>query len=410
MKVLWFTNTPSLYGQQKSGYHGGGWIESLEREVQRDKSIDLGISFFYETTIFKEMQNGVTYYPTMPIRALFKKVYYKVFSRKKEQRQVSSLLRVVDDFKPDLIHIFGSENLFGLITKSTKIPVVLHIQGVLIPYLNAWFPPNHSIRDFYCNWRFYESLRRLRDLSSFSGRAKREKDMLASINNFMGRTEWDKKLSNLFSPDSQYFYVSEILREAFYNADPWMYHNKDKMILTTTISRPLYKGFDLVLKTAKVLTEYYYSKDFEWHVFGNVDLEYAERMTSIVAEEVNVFCKGVASAEVLVEKIQYTDIFVHPSYIDNSPNSICEAQLLGAPVISTNVGGVSSLIEDCVTGILVPANDPYYLAATIIDLLGNPHKMKCIGSQARVNALKRHNRDRILEDLLFAYNQILKNS
>ena len=49
MKVLWFTNTPSLYDQGKHHYYGCGWIESLEKLLENENNIDLGICFFHKT-------------------------------------------------------------------------------------------------------------------------------------------------------------------------------------------------------------------------------------------------------------------------------------------------------------------------------------------------------------------------
>lgn len=59
----------------------------------------------------------------------------------RDQVKVGLLKGVIDDFKPDVIEVFGSESFMGLVAKKTKIPVVLHIQGVLTPYFNAYFPP-----------------------------------------------------------------------------------------------------------------------------------------------------------------------------------------------------------------------------------------------------------------------------
>ena len=60
--------------------------------------------------------------------------------------------------------------------------------------------------------------------------------------------------------------------------------------------------------------------------------------------------------------------YVHPSYIDNSPNSVCEAQVLGVPVVATDVGGVPSIVENGKTGWLVPANDPVATASRLSGL------------------------------------------
>ena len=101
-------------------------------------------------------------------------------------------------------------------------------------------------------------------------------------------------------------------------------------------------------------------------------------------------------------------VYVHPSYIDNSPNSICEAQLQGIPVIACNVGGVSSLIEHGKSGILVPANDPTLAASHIYSLYLDQNKNLKLGQKAKEIASVRHNRGRIVDELINTYLQILK--
>ena len=96
-------------------------------------------------------------------------------------------------------------------------------------------------------------------------------------------------------------------------------------------------------------------------------------------------------------------MFVHTSYIDNSPNSVCEAQFLGIPIISTNVGGIRSLIKENESGILVPSNDPYYLASQIIKLFSDKTEAIRLGIKGRIVAKERHNPTVIINALISIY-------
>jgi glycosyltransferase involved in cell wall biosynthesis len=103
------------------------------------------------------------------------------------------------------------------------------------------------------------------------------------------------------------------------------------------------------------------------------------------------------------------NVFVHPSYIDNSPNSVCEAQITGVPVIACNVGGISSLIKNNETGLLVPSNDPYSLAYKIKELCVSKLKAEKISKKAVIVATKRHNSKSILLNLVSIYNKLYAN-
>ena len=66
------------------------------------------------------------------------------------------------------------------------------------------------------------------------------------------------------------------------------------------------------------------------------------------------------------------DIYLQTPSIDNMPLSVLEAFASGMPVISTNVGGVPSILRNGIDGLLVPDNDEEALATAAIGLLNNP--------------------------------------
>ena len=407
MRVLWFTNTPSLYSKSKSLYNGGGWIESLERIISDNENIELGISFFHDDDLFKISEGNTTYYPISLYNKALKKFKHNLFYSRYDEIEIASYLQVINDFKPDVIHIFGSENSFGLISSLVDVPVIIHIQGILNPSLNAYFPPSYSKLDLIFRYLIHpiKLLHFLRVFSYFEYNAKREIKIFKDCKFYIGRTRWDKNVIPIYSPNARYFYCSEVLKEVFYTSAPWQLKTRDKLFIMSTVSKTFYKGFDLILKAAKLLKEFTNLK-FEWIVFGVDEYTEWEKVLGIKCEDVNVYLKGVADSSTIVKSIQESDLFVHPSYIDNSPNSICEAQILGIPVISTNVGGIVSLIEDNKTGYLIPANDPFCLVAKIVELKNNMDSAAEIGTNGRDAALLRHDKETIKDDLNNIYKEL----
>ena len=410
MRVLWFTNSSAGYNSTLGDYNGGGWITSLEKEVKKLTDVQLAVSFFFQGEPFKVEQENIVYYPISFDRSFKTRINRILFKDKQEEAHIIELKKIVEDFNPDVIHVFGSERTYGLIAQHTEVPTIIHLQGLLIPYLNAYLPP------FYSKWDVFRlnglnPFKLLSNYKEFNGwirSAEREKGIFAGCNYFMGRTEWDKRISKLYSPESHYFYCSEMLRESFFNAEPWQVKtNRDKMIIVTTISSPLYKGADMLLKTARILKEVL-KLNFEWLVYGITDIKYASTKTGIIPESVSVYPRGTATSDELKDAFINCDICFHPSYIDNSPNSVCEAQLLGVPTIACNVGGVSSLMKHLDTGILIPANDPFMAASYIEELFHDKVLASEIGRNARILALQRHDSKIILNDLMTIYNTIKK--
>lgn len=400
MKVLWFTNTGSNFLNNDS-HNGGGWISSLETILVKNLDISLSIAFNISTKHDKTVRENVCYYP----------IYKSRIPSISPSDDVKKYIAIVNECDPDIIHIFGTEQNFGLIIPHINKPVVIHLQGILKPYLNALLPPRFSKLDFFFQNGFnpFNLLLNYYRYKSWESRSDREVNILKNCKYIMGRTEWDRNMSRLLAPNSQYFYCSEILRSIFYKDDRWKRNAKSKKTIVSTLSSPLYKGADLILNTAKILKEIL-GLDFEWIVFGVNDVKYIEKKLKIKAKDVNVNFYGVVNSENLKINLLECDVFVHPSYIDNSPNSVCEAQILGVPVIACNVGGLSTIINHNETGLLVPANDPYMLAINIFDILGNKAEAERISNNEINVSVSRHNPKKITQDLIGIYETILKKT
>ena len=317
----------------------------------------------------------------------------------------------VIDFRPDIIHCWGSELCYGLIAQYISIPVVMHIQGIINPIYQAFRPAGmdgFSIlkASDYNLLKYYKLYCRANVVMKHQ--ATRERDMLKHIKYFIGRTEWDRQVTRLMSPESTYYYCSEALRTHITNSPKWTCNSKRKLIISSTILPPLYKGADVILRTASILKTSY-KGDFEWNIYGMNSIHLQEKFTGIKSGQVNVFCRGKVGPDILSEKLLKSDVFVHPSYIDNSPNSVCEAQYLGVPVIATYVGGIPSLIADG-AGLLVPANDVYQTAWNIIRLKKDIDLAESISEKEITLAEKRHNLKTIVNDLLGVYEQIKRKN
>ena len=71
MKVLWFSVTQSLYGQNTTSHNGGGWISSLEHIVRNISDVQLAVAFIDHSSEgkFKVITGNVIYYPMTIVRS-----------------------------------------------------------------------------------------------------------------------------------------------------------------------------------------------------------------------------------------------------------------------------------------------------------------------------------------------------
>lgn len=413
MRVLWITESPSKYKAEKTGYNGRGWIASLQSIIETSPEINqLGIAFSHPTDSTKLQEGNVTYYPIKkpePKKGV-SWVINNWMKRNIHENEIIHLKEIIRDFKPDLIQIFGTESWLTCVVELTDIPTVAHIQGILQPYINIYLPVGITNYDLMkSNWaRFVKGYGAWHDKIDFEKSGSKEYEYFKHISFFMGRTDWDKSISAFLSPSSVYFHVDEVLRDAFYTAPQWKYLKTKKIIITSTLSDSPYKGLDLVIKTARLLLKE--GIDFKWRIIGlndySTNVQILETKFKLKCQSVNIDLLGVKKAEEIIDLLLETTIFVHTSYIDNSPNSLCEALLIGVPAISTNVGGISSLVNDGIDGLLIPSNDPYLLASKITQLTNDEKYMISISKQARDKAQKRHSKEDVQSQLIDTYKYL----
>lgn len=414
MKVLWFEiSVPGKFKGDKTPV--SGWQDSLEQIVRTCKDIDLTIAFEGTKGMAPKEVDGVKYIPLVPHYSFWDIKYRNHSNRWNRANKVVPLaVKCIEEVQPDLIHVFGTEWEFGQVAKYTYIPVVIHMQGCIAPYNDALFPPGYSISDRIlqagCNikrqwdiWRDRKYLDTWEDM---------ERSNFKAVANYMGRTEWDRQLVEIFHPGAQYFHVEEALRPSFIeSSEVWKPKTgSHKLRLITTGCSSHWKGMDTLLKTAHVLKEQ--GVAFEWLVAGNMGAlrQEIEKKEHLCFADNNVNILGFTGPDALKSLLLSADMYVHTAYIDNSPNSICEAQYLGLPIIATNVGGISSLVIDGKEGKLVPANSCYNMAYEIMTLAKDADRQKMYSENGKEHARKRHEPENILNQLLECYNYMQKNN
>lgn len=424
MRVLWLSaKNAGLFVNRKQdasdGYNGCGWISSLQNLIISTPENKLALAYITHALHSKKEQNSTIYYPIYESPSnRFQKIkkYYGGYKKYNPKKYLNQIEQIIQDFQPDIIHLFGLENPLAVVLGNTSIPIVVHLQGLLGPCDNAFFPVGFNKFSFIFPFTLREWILRngyIFAKNSIHVRGEIESSIFKKVKYVMGRTEWDFQISQLMAPQSQYFHVDEVLREPFYeHAGKWEYHRIQELRIVTTISNTLYKGLDTILKTAQILKEHS-DIPFKWQIIGISSKDplvlFFEKRLNIIGKDINIEYTGVLDASQLCNKLLDSHVYVHPSYIDNSPNSICEAQLVGIPVIGTYVGGIPSLITNEQTGFLIPANAPYKLAYLLRKCYWEHEYFSKIGKQGYLNALQRHNKSKILKDLTETYHQIINN-
>jgi glycosyltransferase involved in cell wall biosynthesis len=119
------------------------------------------------------------------------------------------------------------------------------------------------------------------------------------------------------------------------------------------------------------------------------------------------FCGRVEHAD-LQELLGTVDAFVLPSKHEGLPLAIAEAMALQRPVLATSVGGVPDIVEDNITGLLVPASDANALASGIERLMRDSALRQRLGEEGRRRVEKKFSAPAIAQQWEEFYGRLMK--
>jgi glycosyltransferase involved in cell wall biosynthesis len=112
----------------------------------------------------------------------------------------------------------------------------------------------------------------------------------------------------------------------------------------------------------------------------------------------------------MVKQYAAAHVFVCPSIIENSPNSVGEAQLVGTPCVASYVGGTMDMVKDGETGFLYRFEEISLLAKQICQIFSNDELAISLSENAHRAALMRHDKLKNATQLNSIYKQIINES
>lgn len=422
VKVLWFTNVelPAVRRRLSSGeVLGGGWMDSLRVALSTAGSVQLGVAAAGTTPYAPFEQDGVRYFhvPALVIprgvagiATRWKRRSHDASHRADETRMLASASAVVDDFRPDLIHVHGSEGPFGMLAASAEAPVLLTLQGILLVYSRAYFsgiPASDIARDVL-SAEFLKGRGLMHSSWDMRASARRELKILQTCRFFGGRTDWDKCVTSLLNPRAHYYHLDEVLRPEFY-LDQWRPSVNEGFVVYTTSGPAPYKGLIDLLEAVALLRDTM-RPDIRLRIGGRLE---GTRMWPIIRRTVDRCRLGAAvdwlgplSPAGIVGELRAASVYVLPSIVENSPNSLAEAMLVGTPCVATSAGGVPSLLEHGREGLLCSPNDMHGLAGMIGVLAAEPALAAHLGTSARSRARRRHDPGTVAQATVDAYKDV----
>lgn len=417
MRILWIVNTIFPYPAEKLGINKtcfGGWLNALAEKVSQNEKIKLAIATVCNGNDIKEFNDGkITYYliPGSLSTNYDKKTekYWEIVNKK---------------FNPELVHIHGTEYPHGLSFKVAcpSVKIITSIQGLVSAYSKVYYA-NIEEKEIKRTITFRDIIRHdniFQQKKKFEKKGIYEIELIKNSNAVLGRTFWDYSNTKAINNNEKYYINNETLRKGFYNKK-WNIENIERHSIFTSQANYPIKGLHYLLETLYILKNIY--PDVKLYIAGNNILDkstlnkklkltgYAKYLLNLIKEyklENQVSFTGLLDEESMVERYLKSNVFVLPSAIENSSNSLCEAMLLGMPCVASNTGGTLDMIEHKKEGFVYPYTEPAMCAEYISKFFEDTRLCSEYGDNAQKRATIRHNPEGNFNQLIKIYEKILE--
>lgn len=411
MKVLWLvsvTMTPAARALGLPAPVGGGWLDGMLGQLRG--RVELVIASV----------NAAVGPQPKPVET--DGVRFWVLPRG-EQADFAELLARE---QPDLVQIWGTEYpaASALLAAAGPRRTLVTIQGLMGPCAEHLLD---GVPAEYCGsgpaQRLVDKLvpGGLLDKKQawFDAQARREAALLAGTAHVSGRTPWDKAQLARLAPHAAYYSCGEILRPAFYTAR-WPGMPEKPVVFLTQGNYPL-KGLHRLIQALPAVLRRY--PDLTVRVAGWPPLDKGpllrpvirwmfpyQRYLETLARQLGVAhairYTGPLDEAGMLHQMQSASVFVLCSSIENSPNSLGEAMLLGMPCVAADTGGVPGMAAHEQEALLYPPADTEALSAALLRLLDDPAYAAQLGRAARQRALVTHDPQRNSRTLETIYQTI----
>lgn len=419
MKVLWLINImlPAYAAAKRlNATVREGWVTGLYEQVlrQRDmagtEQMTLGVCFPAPRNTGREVIDGVTFYGFREDLQTPEK-----YDRALEKR----FAKIIADYQPDIVHVFGTEFPHALaFVRAFEQPerTLIGIQGIcteIAKEYRADLPESVWNRTTFRDAVRRDSLRHQQEKMRVRGVRERSALLLAA--HITGRTDYDREFVRRLCPRATYHPMNETMRAAFYDGE-WQLENAVPHSLFLAQGDIPLKGLHFVLRAMPYLIAHY--PDFHLYVAGNPLFEshleeeaqakrrgfrkrvpedlkvgaYGEYLLQMVENglEEHVTFLGILDAAGMRNAMLRAHAVICASVVENSPNSVCEAMLLGVPVVASDAGGIPSLLADGLEGVLFKKTSVKELQTAVQTLFDDDALCKRLGGAARRRALVTH--------------------
>lgn len=391
MKILWITNIlfehhRTMMGLDAAHVTGGSWLNAAYVASLGKKDLQLHIVTVANISKRKDGERDGNRFYILPGGGTRN---YNVDSVSNQ----SEWKRLREDVRPDAVIVWGTETraAYLAVKMMQDLPIAIYMQGVMASISSHYYdgiPHEYKCRTLrdYLN-KLYKSS----DYMHFLRQVPLETQMFQMATAVIVENDWCEDMCRVVNPRLRVYHNKLPIRDIFYQGQ-WVAEKMEpKTIFTNAGGYPI-KGHHILFKALAIVKQHY--PDFKCYipgqrlsVFNNLKRKtgFSTYLNKLITEnnlEDNIIYTGSLTSEQMVDRLQTCNVFVMPSIVENHSSSLIEAMIVGAPCVTSLVGGNAGLVEHGKNALLYNSLDAQSLAGCIIRLFNNPQLAKAIGTKA----------------------------
>lgn len=346
-KILWLSNYRFT---EENGGGSGSWIDAMGKGLAVSGDFEIcNITLGVTREISRHDACGITQW-VVPISS----VAHRAMDSLPPLAVVDGIRRLVGEISPDLIHVWGTERFWGLLTarKILDFPALLEMQGItsaMAPYMTGCLTQKEMKRCLGIKEILFPKLSMAARQHQFVESAVSEREMWVGHAFIDYQSDWVKSYVQPFAPSSRFFRTRMILRNEYLGCSPWRYRAGNHTVFTTC-GWSANKGLHTLVRACGLLKRTY--PDIILKVAGPIQQGLRRSgyvkwvMREIAHQGVDVRVLGAISPSQVVRELQDAAVYVNPSLVESYSMSLAEGMAVGCPCVASYAGAMPEVGGD----------------------------------------------------------------
>ncbi len=406
MRILWLSN--KVLTDNDSG-STGTWLDAMAQALVRSRAVELG-----------NISQG------KDARRDYGSIRQWIIPSKNVGRNglppnsiVRDIIQITEEFSPDLIHVWGTEGFWGLLTSRglIRVPALLETQGLKWTIARV-FEGGLTLREQIQCTRFKEIVKGTSIYNwkrKFYKWGKFEQEMILGHKFITTQSQWLYAQIKPLLSSPIIFSNDFMLRKPFYSATPWNSSSNNIIFCVAAYAFP-FKGLHIAIRAIAMLKRYF--PDIQLHIAGAIQKKWIRqdgyvlwlnRLIKDLNLTDNVYWLGPISDNEIILELQKCSLLLLPGFVEGYSLALAEGMYLGVPSVTSYAGGMQSLAKDEETTLFFTPGAVEMCAHQIERLLKDRLLSEQIGKRAREIALIRNDPEKILNKQIDIYMQVLEN-